>query len=68
MDMTWSIHTNFQGRELRTLTYSLVLKQVKGVPSWKDNNTFVSFYLRDQFQIGYMTHSRCMVNTYQFLI
>ena len=52
-DIPHLTHTNFQARELRAFASSLAfhqnysLKQVMEAASWRNNNTFVSFYLRD---------------------
>ena len=54
-------HINFQAKELRAFSSSLVLhqnytlKQVMDAASWRNNNTFVSFYLRDLSQMGDVT-------------
>ena len=60
-DIPHLTHTNFQARELRAFASSLgfhqnySLKQVMEAASWRNNNTFVSFYLRDLSQIGDVT-------------
>ena len=60
-DIPHLTHTNFQARELRAFASSLAfhqnysLKQVMEAASWRNNNTFVSFYLRDLSQIGDVT-------------
>ena len=60
-DIPHLTHTNFQARELRAFAYSLAfhqnysLKQVMEAASWRNNNTFVSFYLRDLSQMGDVT-------------
>ena len=60
-DIPHLTHTNFQARELRAFASSLAfhqnysLKQVMEVASWRNNNTFVSFYLRDLSQMGDVT-------------
>ena len=57
-DIPHLTHTNFQARELRAFASSLAfhqnysLKQVMEAASWRNNNTFVSFYLRDLSQMG----------------
>ena len=56
-DIPHLTHTNFQARELRAFASSLAfhqnysLKQVMDAASWRNNNTFVSFYLRDLSQM-----------------
>ena len=58
-DIPHLTHTNFQARELRAFASSLAfhqnysLKQV--MTSWRNNNAFVSFYLRDHSQMGDVT-------------
>ena len=60
-DIPHLTHTNFQARELRAFASSLAfhqnysLKQVMEAASWRNNNTFVSFYLRDLSQMGDVT-------------
>ena len=60
-DIPHLTHTNFQARELRAFSSSLAfhqnysLKQVMEAASWRNNNTFVSFYLRDLSQMGDVT-------------
>ena len=60
-DILHLTHTNFQARELRAFASSLAfhqnysLKQVMEAASWRNNNTFVSFYLRDLSQMGDVT-------------
>ena len=57
-------YTNFQVRELRVFDSSLAfhqsysLKQVMEAASWKNDNTFVSFYLRDFAQMGVFNFCR----------
>ena len=57
-DIPHLTHTNFQARELRAFASSLAfhqnysLKQVMEAASWRNNNMFVSFYLRDLSQMG----------------
>ena len=54
-------YTNFQVGELRAFDSSLAfhqsysLKQVMEAASWMNDNTFVSFYLRDIAQMGDLT-------------
>ena len=60
-DIPHLTHTNFQARELRAFASSLAfhqnysLKQVMEAASWRNNNTFVLFYLRDLSQMGDVT-------------
>ena len=60
-DIPHLTHTNFQARELRAFASSLAfhqnysLKQVMEAASWRNNNMFVSFYLRDLSQMGDVT-------------
>ena len=60
-DIPHLTHTNFQARELRAFASSLAfhqnysLKQVMEAASWRNNSTFVSFYLRDLSQMGDVT-------------
>ena len=60
-DIPHLTHTNFQARELRAFASSLAfhqnysLKQVMETASWRNNNTFVSFYLRYLSQMGDVT-------------
>ena len=54
-DIPHLTHTNFQARELRAFASSLVIHQNYSLKqymymeaaSWRNNNMFVSFYLRD---------------------
>ena len=60
-DLPHLTYTNFQVRELRAFASSLAfhqsysLKQVMEAASWRNDNTFVSFYLRDISQMGDIT-------------